>query len=251
MSSDSHSPQPSRAVLKHVVMTSEQRQIGGRSSLTDATGPASPSVEPPAFDALKEEVLQQAHQEAESILARARQQASQMLAEAETRVQALEKEARQRGLAQGESAARAELSQALDQLQTVFESSQQERKAILLKAEQEVVHLVLEITRRLLKIEPLINEQALIRVTRHALEHLGQKLEVIIEVHPEDVELLHFSLSQLEDLALDIVIEPKEDIHIGSCRVRSKAGRIDANLNTQFDTIAQSFLAMAEGDKHD
>lgn len=241
---------PFRSVLKQVSFDPDYRQIGG-SPEAEASTPQ--KAGPSALETLnhqKEKILQEAQTEAEHILAKARQQASQMLSEAEERVKTLTLEAQTQGRTQGVAEGRAELQQALHQLKSLFENTYQERASLLANTEQEVVHLVLEIVRRLLKIEPLINEQVLIRITRHALERLGQKLEVMIQVHPEDVELLHFSLSQIEDLALDIVIEPAPDIHIGSCRVRTKAGRIDADLNTQFETVAQSFLAMVEGDQH-
>lgn len=253
MLSDSTGPSfPPRSVIKHVTLTSGHREIGGNApparTAPSALSPLEAQQE--AAQDLKRRAQQEAKQEAEQVLAKARAQASQMLAEAESRVQALEKEAEERGLAFGKAQAKQATESALQQLKTVFEASHQERQRLLGDVEREVVHLVLDIVRRLLKIEPLINEQVLIRVTRNALEHLGQKLEVVISVHPEDTELLHFSLSQIQDLALDIVIEPDDTLHIGSCRVHSKAGRIDADLNTQFDAIAQSFLAMAEGENH-
>jgi flagellar assembly protein FliH len=239
-----------RSVIKHVTVTSGHREVGGTAPSPRPAAPPSAAQHEEA-EALKRRTQQQAQQEAEQILAKARQQASHMLSEAESRVRALEKEAEARGLAAGQAQAKQAVSASLEQLKTVFEATHQERQRLLSDVEREVVHLVLDIVRRLLKIEPLINEQVLIRVTRHALEHLGQKLEVVISVHPEDAELLHFSLSQIQDLALDIVIEPDDTLHIGSCRVLSKAGRIDADLNTQFDAIAQSFLAMAEGENHE
>ncbi len=241
---------PFRSVLKQVAFEPDYRQVGGSDETKNASSPAPTPSAQEALSQHKEKMLQEAQSEAEHILTKARQQASQMLSEAEERVNTLTREAQEQGRAQGVAAGRAELQQALHQLKSLFEETHQTREALLAGAEQEVVHLVLEIVRRLLKIEPIINEQVLVRITRHALERLGQKLEVIIQVHPEDVELLHFSLSQIEDLALDIVIEPVADIHIGSCRVHSKAGRIDADLNTQFDTVAQSFLARVEGDQH-
>ena len=82
---------------------------------------------------------------------------------------------------------------------------------------------------------------------RDALERLGQKVDVHIDVNPQDLELLHFSLTQIEDLALEIVIDTDAKIEPGGCRIQSKAGEIDARLSTQFDAIAQSFLALADG----
>ncbi len=248
-------PSSAGRVLKHVVVETQHRQIGvSQTSSNPSTPSRRDTVKPSPVDQAQKEaeaLLSQAQQQARDILQKARQQAGQMLAEAEDKVKTLELQATERGLNTGQQQARAEVEKSLQHLQQVIEAAQNDRTRLLANTEQEVVELVLAITRRILKIEPLINEQVLIRVAREALSHLGQQLEVLIEVHPEDVELLHFSLSQIEDLALDIVIEPREDISIGGCRIRSQSGNVDANLQTQFDAIAQSFLALAEGDSHE
>lgn len=193
------------------------------------------------------QLLLEAEKQAELVMSEARSEAVRLLEEAQQKVARLEAQAREEGLQRGEAEGRARLQAGLDQLQQLLSAAQADRARLLAGSEAEVVHLVLQIVRKILKIEPLINEQALIRVVRDALAHLGQRVDVNIYVHPEDVELLHFSLTQISELALEIVIEPDERIEPGGCRIESRSGEIDARISTQFDAIARSFLALAEG----
>lgn len=191
--------------------------------------------------------LQAAEQKSERMMIEARQESINLLNEARQKVKQMEEQAYQEGLQRGEAEGHAKLQATLTHFQAVLEAALGQRAELLEQAEQEVVHLVLEIVRRILKLEPIINEQVLVRVVRDALQRLGQRVDVHIYVNPEDVDLLHFSLSQIQELALEIVIEPDPEVPLGSCRIASKAGEIDARLTTQFDAIARSYLALAEG----
>ncbi|HEY9844120.1 MAG TPA: FliH/SctL family protein, partial [Candidatus Obscuribacterales bacterium] len=166
---------------------------------------------------------------------------------ARQKVAQLQAQAQADGLRRGQAEGKAKLADALNQFQQVMLAAQNDRGRMLAGSEAEIVRLVLQVVRKILKIEPIINEQALVRVVRDALERLGQRVDVNIYVHPEDVELLHFSLSQISDLALEIVIEPDDNVEPGGCRIESRAGEIDARLSTQFEAVARSFLAVAEG----
>lgn len=199
------------------------------------------------LEAELQERLQSAEQAAERLMIEARQESINLLNEARQKVRQMEEQAYQEGLQRGEAEGQAKLQGVLTHFQAVLEAALGQRAELLEQAEQELVHLVLEVVRRILKLEPIINEQVLIRVVRDALQRLGQRVDVHIYVNPEDVELLHFSLSQIQELALEIVIEPDPDVPLGSCRIASKAGEIDARLTTQFDAIARSYLALAEG----
>lgn len=194
----------------------------------------------------REQILA-AEKQAEAVMSEARAEAVRLVDEAQQRVRALEDQARNEGLRRGEAEGKAKLQNAVNQFQQVMVAAQSDRARLLAGSEAEIVRLVLQIARKILKIEPIINEQVLVRVTRDALERLGQRVDVHIFVHPEDVELLHFALSQLQDLALEIVIDPDPRVEPGGCRIESRAAEIDARLGTQFDAIAKSFLAVAEG----
>lgn len=194
-----------------------------------------------------ENLLRQARQEAEALLQQARQDATKILSEAEAKLRQIEAQAYQEGLARGKKEGQEEIAAAVQQFQRLLQEAYAERKRLLSGTEAEVVHLILDIVRKILKIEPIINEQVVVRVVRAALQQLGNTVTTHIYVHPADLELLHFNLSQMESLGLEIVLEPDEKIAPGGCLIRSEAGTIDATLDSQFDTVVRSFLAVAEG----
>lgn len=192
-------------------------------------------------------MLKRAQAEAEQILQKARQDAATLIHESEAKMQLLQEQALQTGLAQGKAQGLAQLKQAAELFESVLQEAHAERSRLLEGSEADAVQLILAIVRKVLKVEPIINEQVILKVTRAALQRLSQVAEVQIAVHPADLELLHFNLSQLADLALEIVLEPDEKIAPGGCRIHSRSGTIDATLDSQFETVARSFLAVAEG----
>jgi flagellar assembly protein FliH len=194
-----------------------------------------------------EAIIQQAIAEAERIVQQARQDAANLIHESEAKMQLLQAQAVQAGQAQGEAQGLGELKQAAQLFESVLSEAQAERKRLLESSEASAVQLILAIVRKVLKIEPIINEQVILKVTRAALQRLSKVADVQIFVHPADLELLHFNLSQFSDLALEIVLEPDEKIAPGGCRIHSRSGTIDATLDSQFETVARSFLAVAEG----
>lgn len=238
-------------IIKQAELESQLYRIGspGGQAVEDPIGQAQQESERLRAETESHcrQLVQQAEKQSEQVMSEARAEAVKLLEEARQKVAAIENQARDEGLRRGEAEGQAKLQGALDQFQGVLGAAQADRARMLAGSESEVVRLVLQIVRKILKIEPIINEQALVRVIRDALERLGKRVDVNIYVNPEDVELLHFSLSQIADLALEIVIEPDDKIEPGGCRIESRAGEIDARLSTQFDAIARSFLAVAEG----
>lgn len=238
-------------IIKNVQVEDERCVIPALQPAVKAGEPASLEEQTAAIlaktQADAEALLKQARSEAERILQQARQDAANLIHESEAKMQLLQEQAVQTGLAQGEAKGLAELKQAADLFETVLTEAQTERKRLLEGAEAGAVQLILAIVRKVLKVEPIINEQVILKVTRAALQRLSQVADVQIFVHPADIELLHFNLSQMSELALEIVLEPDEKIAPGGCRISSRSGTIDATLDSQFETVARSFLAVAEG----
>ena len=233
-------------------------QIEAERCVIPALQPAVKAGEPASLEEQTAEILAKAEQEAQALLKRAqaeaeqivqkaRQDAATLIHESEAKMQLLQEQAVQTGLAQGEAQGLAQLKQAAELFETVLKEAHAERRRLIEGSEADAVQLILAIVRKVLKVEPIINEQVILKVTRAALQRLSQVTEVQIAVHPADLELLHFNLSQLTDLALEIVLEPDEKIAPGGCRIHSRSGTIDATLDSQFETVARSFLAVAEG----
>lgn len=235
-------------IIKQAPLIQHYRRIGGDSPETmtlHSNLEAELDAQRAACEAACQRRLHETETQIEAMMAEARSASANLLHEAQQKVSQITAQAEQQGREQGRVAGQNELKQALQQLQALLQAAQIDRQNLLQQSEAEIIQLVLQIVRKILRIEPLINEQVLVRVVREALERLGKKVNVQIYVHPEDLELLHFSLLQIEDLALEIELIADPAIEPGGCRVISQAGEIDATLQTQFETIARSFLMLA------
>lgn len=234
-------------IIKQAALSDERRQIGSPADhpLQEEQLAAELQARREACEIACRERLRETEAQIEAMLAEARTTSAQLLNETQQKVAQISQQAEQQGLAQGREAGQAETRRMLEQAQNILQAAQADRERLLHESEGEMVQLVLQIVRKILRIEPIINEQVLIQVVRAALERLGKQVNVLIRVHPEDLELLHFSLLQLEELALDIELVPDPAIEPGGCRVISAAGEIDATLQTQFEAVARSFLMLA------
>lgn len=234
-------------IIKQAALSAELRRIGSlpEDPLQEAQLADELQARREACESACRERLRETEAQIEAMLAEARTTSAQLLNEAQQKVAQIHQQAEEQGLAQGRTAGQAETRRMLEQAQNILQAAQADRERLLHDSEGEMVQLVLQIVRKILRIEPIINEQVLIQVVRAALERLGKQVNVLIRVHPEDLELLHFSLLQLEELALEIELVPDPAIEPGGCRVISAAGEIDATLQTQFEAVARSFLMLA------
>lgn len=124
--------------------------------------------------------------------------------------------------------------------------TQQTTKAILqlqqreTAIEGEFIKLVRVCVEKILGQEIKLNPDAVAGMVRMTLQDARQQREIIVRVHPEDVEYLNKNKRKLlEVLARANTIEIREDATIarGGCIVLTELGMIDASLERQLDAI--------------
>lgn len=107
--------------------------------------------------------------------------------------------------------------------------------------EGEFIKLVRACVEKVLGQEIKLNPDAVTGIVRMALQDARQQREIIVRVHPDDVESLNKNKRKLlEVLARANAVEIREDQTIarGGCIVMTELGMIDASLNRQLDAIA-------------
>ncbi len=185
----------------------------------------------------REYVLQEAQDEAVRCLARAQEQAA-----------ALTTEAYQQGLRQGEEAARqamiAQLSPVLSAFQQVTTEVANLRAAVLQQAEEDVITLAFELTRKILQCEVQEHREVLATTLKRTLAHVVEQNQVIVRVHPDDLqyateirEELRLAMGDLKTLAM----QGDTSVGRGGCIVESNLGTIDARIEAQFEELEQRF----------
>ena len=198
-----------------------------------------------------------------------RQQADQLLAAAQTEAERLKAQAKVFGLAEGmrEGTARgleqgkktgeeqalkehtAQLQQAvaaLNKAATVLDASRSDLEATALA---EVVKLAIAIARRVTKRQGLIEPAVFTANLEEAMKLVVQQVDLRIAIHPSqrktlDVALPALGLKWPSLKHVEIVEEP--EIAPGGCRVSTRHGSIDADLDVQLDRVAADLLPIPQ-----
>jgi flagellar assembly protein FliH len=187
----------------------------------------------------------------------ASQRAIDIVTQAEVRATQIEASARQEGFAQGyaegAAAARAELQPALAALAAAVESAEAAREAFVESAERHAVELALVIAEKVVAAHVETTPEAVLTVVTGALRRVTEREHLVVEVNPQDFELVR---SAAEDLAaslggiarLEVLSERR--VARGGCVARTAQGEIDAQIDVQLGAVRDLFAA-ADGEGHD
>jgi flagellar assembly protein FliH len=212
-------------------------------------------------------------QQAQAIMLRARQQAEQLLAEAKVEGQRLRTaeralgftEGRGEGLARGREEGRAEgmaeamaehrssLTRLITALHDAALQVEQSRRELQEQALTEVVRLAITIAGRITKRQASLDPGVLSENIIAAVKLAVHSTDLRIAIHPGQRHLL---LEILPKLSLqwpslqhvELIEDPT--LEAGGCRIYTRHGMVDADLNQQLDRIAAELLpcrSAAEG----
>lgn len=180
----------------------------------------------------------------EELLAEARR----VLAEAHRQADQMRQDAVRRGYADGLQAGQQDglqqYQQALEQLKTdlqkLVDALLAERRRLWEEMEPQVIELVMEIARKVLREELQARREATLSIIKHAIRRVGDTEHVRIRVHPDD---LHIAREHREDfLAIcdgvkQIEIVDDQRVGGGGCIIETANGIIDASLRTQLQAV--------------
>jgi flagellar assembly protein FliH len=198
--------------------------------------------------------------QARGMLVRAEQQAEQLLAEAQGEAERLKAEARAQGMAEGLAqgradgleagremgraaameAHRAELAQLARALAAAAGEIEASRRVLSAAALRDVVELSIAIARRVTKRQAAIDPEVLRANVAESLKLVLRAADVRIAVNPAQRSVLESVLPQLQvewpDLK-HVEIVGDETVLAGGCRVHTRDGVVDGDLETQLDRV--------------
>ncbi len=185
-----------------------------------------PIIEREVVGATKEaaQIRRQAEDEAQRILEEAQEQAL------ETRQHGFE-EGKQEGLAQYTQ----QVAQALLRVKKIEDA-----------LEPSYVGLVSECVEKIIGEAVKLDPTLIVGVVRRALLDARQQREIIVRVHPADVDALNKNKNKLlEILARANAVEIREDASItrGGCMIMTELGAIDAQLERQIEAMEAALQA--------
>jgi flagellar assembly protein FliH len=156
------------------------------------------------------------------------------------------------GEQQAHQHADAELQRTLEtlrtQLQQVIESVHAQHKAYLQHAESQMLDLVLEVARKVVREELKLQPAHVLAIVRDALRRVQGVGRLRIRVNPLDVDLLRQNRPSLLQVVEGIEgIEIVEDRRVdqGGCIIETEQGVYDARIRTQLGEIERALREAA------
>ena len=194
----------------------------------------------------------EASQEADEIIAQARQKAQEIEAETRKTLEDERKEVleqgREAGRTEGFAEGRAEVERLIQRTQTVLERAQDKRSEILAETEQEIIDLVLLLSRKVIKVISDNQRGVVISNVIQALRKVKGRGNIIIRVNLVDVKLAteHTKdfIQMLEGVKSIQVVEDSS-VDSGGCIIETDFGEIDARIASQLAELEAKILEIS------
>jgi flagellar assembly protein FliH len=197
-------------------------------------------------------VKRQAQDEAEQIIAEANEKARQIEEdsrngfEAERKV--LEEEGRTKGRDAGFAEGKAEVERLIQRTQLVLQRAQDKRTEILEETEQEIINLVLLISRKVVKAISESQRDVILNNVVQALRKVKGKGNIIIRVNTVDLKLttanIQNFINRMEGVQnIQVMEDPSVDQ--GGCIIETDFGEIDARIASQLAELEAKILELS------
>ncbi|MCL2067456.1 MAG: flagellar assembly protein FliH [Treponema sp.] len=196
-----------------------------------------------------EALKKQAQDESENVMEEARRKAWEIGEEtvktaAEDRKTAQE-QGRAAGREEGFAEGRAEVERLVERTQVILERAQNKRGEILKEAEQEIIDLVLLISRKVIKIISENQRGVIVSNVAQALRKVRAKGNIIIRVNMKDLKLAteyKQEFIKLMEGANSLQIAEDSRVDAGGCIIETDFGEIDARISSQLAEIESKIL---------
>ncbi len=172
------------------------------------------------------------------------------------RMARLEREAYQKGFEQGQRDGMAlgekKLQEAILEVQKLGREIGGLKAQIYKEAESEIVKLSMEIAKKIVRQELMLNPEVVVNSVRAALEFLTEKSRVRILINPQDMELMSERVAQVatEHKVEGIELVEDETVERGGCLLETGFGRINAGIEEQLKELSRllddKFLGMED-----
>jgi flagellar assembly protein FliH len=151
-------------------------------------------------------------------------------------------EGRDQGYQEGLARAEAEMAERIATVTALAESAAVDRRELLRNAESEVVRLAIQVARKILNRELRVDPTSVTRVAEAALHQVAIDGAVKLRVNPAE----HEALSQYwqrahgaaeADRTYEVIAD--ESVAAGGVVIDTRAGTVDAQIETQLEEISQ------------
>jgi flagellar assembly protein FliH len=193
-----------------------------------------------------------AEDEAERIIAEAKQKAQDLVNASQSAFETERKEAEERGRVQGRELGfkegKEEAARLIERMQTVLERAQDKRAEILAETEQQIIDLVLLISRKVIKVISENQRNVVISNVVQALRKVKGRGNIIIRVNMADVKLTTEHTKdfiQLVEGAKSLQVVEDSTVDPGGCIIETDFGEIDARVSSQLAELETKILEIS------
>jgi flagellar assembly protein FliH len=187
--------------------------------------------------------------EADKIIEEAKQQAEAIVEEAKTAFENERQEAKDAGYEEGRETGfdegKAEVDRLIERTRVVLQRAQDKREEILAETEQEIIDLVLLISRKVIKNISENQRTVVINNVVQALRKVKGRGDVIIRVNLADVKLTTEHLKnfiQMFEGTKAIQVHEDSTVDPGGCVIETDFGEIDARISSQLAELESKIL---------
>ena len=237
----------------------EETAAGGEKQPTEAAQEAATEVTktpeesmptPPVEDVTED--ADTAEDDAAAIIKDAENKSLEIIQEAEQRREKTlgdaYKEGYDKGNEDGYKEGRKEANRLIDRLQVSIEKTLDRRQAILDETEQQIVELVLLISRKVVKVISENQRSVVMQNVLQALRRVKGRGDVTIRVNLADVELTaeHTKdFMQAVESVKNITVAEDSTVERGGCIIETDFGAIDARISSQLNELETKILEIS------
>lgn len=193
-----------------------------------------------------------AQKEAEEIIARAKTEAQQILADAhaeEDRIKAgASDDGYKQGHEEGYASGEAEINRLIERMHKMVEAVMLRREEILKDTEQQIVELVILMTRKVVKIISETQKTTIMSNVLAALKKVKSRGTVTLHVNVEDLNIATANIDEfikrVENVEGITVIEDST-VDKGGCVVETDFGAVDARISSQLSELEDKIMEIS------
>ncbi|MGI9255537.1 MAG: flagellar assembly protein FliH [Salinispira sp.] len=182
----------------------------------------------------------------------ARAEAEKILADARKEVDELEEAARQRGdeagRATGYESGKEEVERLTNHLHTIINKTIERRKEILEESESQLIDLVFQIARKIIKTTSDSQRNVVINTIQQALKKLKARADVVIRVNFKDLKITSaYAAKFIERIERvnNVTVMEDSTVDPGGAIIETDFGNIDARIHSQLKKIEESIKKIA------
>lgn len=194
----------------------------------------------------------QAQAEAEEIIAKAKAEAEEIVAKAHEEEQQIidkaTKEGFEKGREDGYKEGNEEALRLIDRMHKMIEAIQSRRQEILDNTEQQIVELVILMTRKVVKILADNQKSVIMSNVVQSLKKVKGRGDVVLRVNTQDLKLTseHTKdfIHEVENIKNISVVEDSS-VERGGCIVETDFGAIDARISSQLGELESKIMEIS------